>query len=984
MKIPPPELRARGTAPPAALSDPASRAADMPVEAVVTALRKMPAGMAGAGYLLELDAPGFEHRFEASSTRALEPGSRLVIRFIDHERARVEQVLERPSSPASSASSQALREALPRQQPVAEAYAGIARLLLQGSLPPEIRRHIDRLLQSLPSSESLSSGSGLREALENSGTFLESRLLRAPASPSRAQDTSGKATAPLSRSPGTGAMPLSSGAGAAQPQQTGQPAAATTALSRLLRFFAPLAPTLQAASPNVDTAPPRAPDAPAVSASPSGAETLARHYDSRGLPDAPRTLRGQPTTLATSTAAEATSALSPTRGPDSRLAPPELGTPPKTAAPATAQSSGALNAQAVSSFAAASNTPQPARALTSEGAASAISNRAAPPAALHARQAANPAPGMPGSEPAARALLYEANAAHQPQLTNQTQITAASLIATPLATASLARGPADNATAPGMPESTPLPGGATQLQTAPRETANFSNAPDKTGNAPYARAPESIPTGRTVAQPLTKTGEPASLIPATGEIDGTAHTNEGADVPRTSAPAPRGGTAQTTPPTPPPAAVAARGEVPISAAAPAAESVSTRLTEMPPARLGTMITTDAARGGAAPTTHPTPPPAAVAARDEVPISAAAPRQPGSPPIGQPEESGEQERGRENLPANRLAPALPPLLANPGQRHVPTPVMQDLQLRADTREPGSLAGFASTETAPGLPSRVQADGNHTNGSRVRASELPGRALNVETRTQEGPSSPLRSDLKAALSTLQGLLNQGLPPIPISGMPRAGNAAEPFSGEDPDSPVLYTARGFLGAVVDQQGGAPGADRHHHGAREQRSGEMDAVAQLLRYVDGALARTRVHQLASLPELRSTADAASSTSAWVVELPITSPKGFDSLWMRLEEQGSSARISGAARRKWQVMLCLDCAELGPLHARVELSGNRLGATLWAEREGTLQAARAAIGELEEALRTQGVEVSRVDCLHGRPPESPGLRFENLLDVRT
>lgn len=928
MEIPPPDLRTQAAAPPAALSDPASRAADMPVEAVVTALRKMPSGMAGAGYLLELDAPGFEHRFEASSTRALEPGSRLVIRFIDHERARVEQVLERPRSPASPASSQALREALPRQQPVAEAYAGIARLLLQGSLPPEIRRHIDRLLQSLPSPESLSSGSGLREALENSGTFLESRLLRAPASPARAQDTSGEATASLSRSPGTGAMPLSSGAGTAQPQQTGQASAATTALSRLLRFFASLAPSLQAASPNVETAPPRAPDTRTVSAPPSGAETLARRYDSRGLPDAPRTLPGQPTTLAASTPAEAISALNPTRGPDSRLVPPELGTPPKTAAPAAAQSSGALNALAVSSFAAASNTPQPARAPTSEGAASAIPNRAAPPTALHGRQAANPAPGMPGSEPAARALLYEANAAHQQQLTNQTQITAASLIATPLAIARRVRGPADNATTPGMPESTALPRSATQLQTAPRETANFSNAPDKTGNAPYPRASESIPTGRTVAQALTKTGEPASLIPATGEIDSAAHTNEGADVPRTSAPAPRGGAAQTTPPTPPPAAVAARGEAP--------------------------------------------------------ISGAAPRQPGTPPIGQPEKPGEQERGRENLPANRLAPALPPLLANPGQRHVPTPVMQDLQLRADTREPGSVAGFASTETAPGLPSRAQADGNHTNGSRVRAPELPGRALNGETRAQVSASSPLRSDLKAALSTLQGLLNQGLPPIPTSGMPRAGNAAEPLSVEDPDSPVLYTARGFLGAVVDQQGGTPRADRRHHGTREQRSGEMDAVAQLLRYVDGALARTRVHQLASLPELRSTADAASNTSAWVMELPIASPKGFDSLWMRLEEQGSSARASDAATRKWRVMLCLDCAELGPLHARVELSGNRLGATLWAEREGTLQAARAAVGELEAALRTQGVEVSRVDCLHGRPPESTGLRFGNLLDVRT
>jgi hypothetical protein len=934
----------------------------MPVEAVVTALRKMPAGTAGAGYLLELEAQGFEHRFEASSTRALEPGSRLVIRFIDHERARVEQVLERPKDLMSPASSQALREALPRQQPVAEAYAGIARLLLQGSLPPEIRRHIERLLQSLPSPESLSSGPGLREAVENSGSFLESRLLRAPASPTRAPDASANDTTPLPRSPGTGAASLLSEAEAVHPPQTNQTSAATNALSRLLRFFAPMAHSAQAASPNMDAAPPRAPDTPAVMPPSRGSDTLARSYDSRGLPDAPRILPGQPTTLAALPEPDTTSPANSIRAPDPRLLQAELGTPPKTSAPTVAQSSGALRALPGQSFAAANNTPQPVRASTAEAAASEIANRAVP----HTAQAANPAPGLPASEPAARAPLYEANAALQPGRTNHTPVSAASLIATPLATARLARGPADIAPTPGMPESTPLPRSATQLQIAQQETANFINAPDKIGNAPYSRAPESITTGRPVSQPLTKPGAPASLIPAPGEIDSAAHTNEAAAVPRTSAPTLRGDAAQTTPPTHPPAAWAARGIGSIGGTTegPAPTEMDN---EFAPLHVRARMDAGLRARESAVTDRP-----------------AAPRLPDTPPTGQPLRPAEQGRSPKNVPDNRPSPEQPPLVASPGQRHQPTPLMQDVQLRAGTRETGSVAGSDTPEAEPEFQSRAQADGTRTNASRTRAPALMGRDLNRETPARALESSPLRSDLKATLAALQGLLNQRLEPIPTTGMPRAGNAAEALSGEDMDAPILYTARGFLGAVVDPQTGNPRVDRHVHGSREQRSGDTDAVAQLLRYVDGALARTRVHQLSSLPELRSTAEAASSTPAWVMELPIPSSRGFDSLWMRLEDQESSERKSGATTRSWKVMLCLDCAELGPLHARVELSGNRLGTTLWAEREGTLQAARAAVGELEEALRAQGVEVSRVDCLHGRPPESAGLRFGNLLDVRT
>lgn len=334
--------------------------------------------------------------------------------------------------------------------------------------------------------------------------------------------------------------------------------------------------------------------------------------------------------------------------------------------------------------------------------------------------------------------------------------------------------------------------------------------------------------------------------------------------------------------------------------------------------------------------------------------------------------------------NRLLPAQPPLTASPAQRREPPPVVPESQLTPGTREAGRVAGPGIAETPPGLRTRVPAGGIRTDDSRERTSAMTPGELPRETRDREVSSSALRADLKATLAALQGLLNQSLLPLRASGLPRSGSTMEPVAGDELEPPLLYTARGFLGGMVDPQEGGP-RDRITRATHGAHSAETDAMTQLLRYVEGALARTRVHQLSSLSDPRTTQEGTPGTPAWVMELPIPSPKGFDSLWMRLlEDQGTSGRKSGAAARSWQVMLCLDCAELGPLHARVELCGNRLGATLWAEREGTLEAARAAIGELEDALRTQGVEISRVDCLQGRPPESTGLRFGNLLDVRT
>lgn len=77
----------------------------------------------------------------------------------------------------------AMRNTLPRQQPLAPLLASLVRaagdVQATRQLAPEIVRAAQELLGRLPAAAALGQAGGLREALRNSGLFLESKLARA-------------------------------------------------------------------------------------------------------------------------------------------------------------------------------------------------------------------------------------------------------------------------------------------------------------------------------------------------------------------------------------------------------------------------------------------------------------------------------------------------------------------------------------------------------------------------------------------------------------------------------------------------------------------------------------------------------------------------------------------------------------------------------------------------------------------------------------
>lgn len=81
-----------------------------------------------------------------------------------------------PPPPERAVLHQALRQALPRQQPLAPAIQAFVRAVADSRLPPSVRALAAQLTAQVLEPRRLATADGLRQAVERSGIFLEARL----------------------------------------------------------------------------------------------------------------------------------------------------------------------------------------------------------------------------------------------------------------------------------------------------------------------------------------------------------------------------------------------------------------------------------------------------------------------------------------------------------------------------------------------------------------------------------------------------------------------------------------------------------------------------------------------------------------------------------------------------------------------------------------------------------------------------------------
>lgn len=211
--------------------------------------------------------------------------------------------------------------------------------------------------------------------------------------------------------------------------------------------------------------------------------------------------------------------------------------------------------------------------------------------------------------------------------------------------------------------------------------------------------------------------------------------------------------------------------------------------------------------------------------------------------------------------------------------------------------------------------------------------------------------LTNDLKALMLALSRTLRDH------GARPNAARADNAMNAPIP------TARGPLTALT----AAPATFSMIESAEQQ-------LNELSRQTDGAIARLTTTQITN-------AAPDPSVQSMLVELPVRHEDRASMLRMRIEHDNSRKRSGGGD--SWSVEAAVDLGQIGALHAKVTLSGHRIGVQLRAESPTIVDALSARAGELEAMLRESGLEIDRIVCLHGMPAGDAGVRAARLLDVR-
>lgn len=152
----------------------------------------------GNQYVLEVFQPGGQNRVQvtAESVTALDSGGPLQLEVVKGGPPLQVRVMPQQTGVDGTPVENALRQFLPKQQELSSLISQLADFAKSGgqtALPADIRQLAKNLLASLPDKSTLVNAEGLKQAVRDSGLFLESKLAQLAQSDARA---GGKAVDP--------------------------------------------------------------------------------------------------------------------------------------------------------------------------------------------------------------------------------------------------------------------------------------------------------------------------------------------------------------------------------------------------------------------------------------------------------------------------------------------------------------------------------------------------------------------------------------------------------------------------------------------------------------------------------------------------------------------------------------------------------------------------------------------------------------------
>lgn len=131
------------------------------------------------------------------------------------------------------------------------------------------------------------------------------------------------------------------------------------------------------------------------------------------------------------------------------------------------------------------------------------------------------------------------------------------------------------------------------------------------------------------------------------------------------------------------------------------------------------------------------------------------------------------------------------------------------------------------------------------------------------------------------------------------------------------------------------------------------------LLKQLDGVLARIQTNQLASLPQ----DDPARQN--WQFEAPILHENKIDLLQVLIEKDQASK--SNEETSTWTLTLQMNLSALGPMRIQLTLQGDVISTVIWAERSNTNNLVKSHLKTLHKAFETAGLEVKKLEIYQAR-----------------
>lgn len=528
-----------------------------------------------------------------------------------------------------------------------------------------------------------------------------------------------------------------------------------------------------------------------------------------------------------------------------------------------------------------------------------------------------------------------------------------------------------------------------------RMTDPASPAPTASGTPPQ---PASLPQGATSAPQLPAMPAaarqalpqpiPVSLPPEAARIAGNAPTLEG----RVVALGQDGAIQVATP----------KGTLTVTARLPVPLGVPVRI-DMPPGGQPTLSILSAPAQGNAPARGATPSAVAPAAQSVSPpttplssnAAASAPAAPQGAQVSRfPSSTGETAArpqvssgsaqgstlpGAPSAPLPAGAPRailLPALQTSLGRQQALAPLMANLDAAA-----GAKAGAAPTLTpdiSEGLPTSVREAAGKVLDARLPLDEnlsgddiaraVANSGIMFEAKLASGaPPANLTGDLKGALLLLRNAL-QSFVGAGGGGLSAPGTDLAKAAKDIPHPPL--------------RGDPPSAQKPAAATIMADAPPEEIGRTLLGQTEGALARTRLMQIASLPDDVS-GPRAQAPAPLHVEIPVVMGQQNAVAQFTVERDGHGQSDGQTVAPVWRMRFALDIEPMGPVHAMVMLQAGVATINLWAERPETAQELYAASSDLRTALDDAEFAVEEVVVRRGAPPR-PERQPGGVLDRRT